>query len=99
MHDSSLGTSILSGVHISVNVQKNPRVCKIFRPQFWGRKWLRQFYGRLENAFFLQENHVHDILRFRGAVIVGFGRGEKRRFYFHGRGDFSVNVPHLVFAF
>ena len=20
---------------------------KIFRPQFWGRKWLRQFYGRL----------------------------------------------------
>ena len=27
-----------------------------FCPQFWGRKWLRQFYGRLEkNALFLQE--------------------------------------------
>ena len=29
-------------------IQKNPRVRKIFCPQFWGRKWLRQFYGRLE---------------------------------------------------
>ena len=28
--------------------QKNPRVRKNSCPQFWGRKWLRQFYGRLE---------------------------------------------------
>ena len=29
---------------------QNPRVRHFFRPQFWGLKWLRQFYGRL--AFF-----------------------------------------------
>ena len=27
--------------------QKRPRVHKIVCPRFWGRKWLRQFYGRL----------------------------------------------------
>ena len=32
------------------NHQKNPRVRKIFCPHFWGRKWLRQFYGRLEKC-------------------------------------------------
>ena len=29
---------------------KKPHVHDLFRPQFWGRKWLHQFYGRL--AFF-----------------------------------------------
>ena len=28
--------------------QKKPRVRKIGCPQFWGRKWLHPFYGRLE---------------------------------------------------
>ena len=28
--------------------QINPRVRKISSPQFWGRKWLRQFEGHLE---------------------------------------------------
>ena len=28
--------------------QKNPSVRKIVSPQFWGQKWLRKFYGRLE---------------------------------------------------
>ena len=38
-------------------IQKNPRIRKMFCPQFWGRKWVRQFYGRpILNAFFLQEN-------------------------------------------
>ena len=30
--------------------QKNPRVRKMFCPQFSGWKWLRQFYGRLEKC-------------------------------------------------
>ena len=30
--------------------QKNPRVRKIFRPRFWGRKWRRQFYGHPEKT-------------------------------------------------
>ena len=29
-----------------------------FCPQFWGRKWVRRFYGRLGNAFFLQEKRI-----------------------------------------
>ena len=73
------------------NSQKNPRVRKIFCPQFWGRKWLREFYGRpAKNASFLQENlHVHKIPRFRGrGGYFGLGGG-KCRFYFYGRGDFS----------
>ena len=47
--------------------QKNPRVRKIFCPQFWGRKWLRQFYGRLEKCILSAgKSHVHKIPRFRG---------------------------------
>ena len=38
---------------------------------------MRQFYGRLENAFFLQEKtHVHKIPRFgRGGVFWFLGGG------------------------
>ena len=57
----------------------------------WGRKWLRQFYGRLEKMRpFCRKTHVHKILRFRGGGILGFwGGGGKCRFYFYGRADFS----------
>ena len=41
-------------------------------------------------VFFLQENlHAHKIPRYR-VGILGFGGGESARFYFYGRGDFSV---------
>ena len=67
------------------DVQKNPfSVHKNFCPQFWGQKWLRQLYGRLENAFFLQEKpHVHTIPRFRGGIWVFFlGGGGSADFIF-----------------
>ena len=72
--------------------QKNPRVRKIFCPQFWGRKWVRQFYGRLEYllSFCRKKLHVHKIPRFRGGgVFWVFFWGGECRFYFYGRGDFS----------
>ena len=69
--------------------RKNPRVRKIFCPQFWGWKWLRQFYGRLKNAFFLQEKamSIKFLVLGGGGIWVFFG-GECR-FYFYGREDFS----------
>ena len=69
---------------------KNPRVRKIC-PQFWGRKWLRQFYGRLQKcALSAGKAHVHKIPPFRGGGILGFGGGGGEcRFYFYGREGFS----------
>ena len=58
-----------------IKLTQNPRVRKMFCPQFWGRKWLRQFHGRLENALFLQKKaHVHKIPHFGGGggVFVFF---------------------------
>ena len=68
----------------AAHFQKNPRVRNIFCPQFWGRKWLRQFYGRLENFwFFLQEKPMS--IKF---LLLG-GGGRECPFYFYGREDFS----------
>ena len=54
---------------------------KFVCPQLWGRKWLRQFYGRLEKCVLSAgKPHAHKIPRFR--------EGECR-FYFYGREDFS----------
>ena len=40
--------------------------------QFWGRKWLRQFYGRLEKMrSFCRKTHVHKFPRFRGGLLGG----------------------------
>ena len=40
---------------------------KTFGPQFWGRKWLRQFYGHLEKCVsFRRKTPCHKIPRFRG---------------------------------
>ena len=79
-------------LHFQGNTQKNPRVRKNFCPQFWGRKWLRQFYGHLEICVLSAGNrHVHKIQRFRGGGgYFGFFFGEGEcRFYFYGREDFS----------
>ena len=58
-------------------------------PQFWGRKWLRQFYGRLEFLFSLCRKTSMSI-KFLVLGGGGFGvGGGKCRFYFYGCGDFS----------
>ena len=46
-------------------------------PQFWGRKWLRQFYGHLENmpSFCRRNLRVHKIPRFRGGYLGVFRGG------------------------
>ena len=62
----------LLGIDIT---QNNPRVRKILCPQFWGRKWLREFYGRPENAFFLQEKAMSIKFLVLGGVYFGFGGG------------------------
>ena len=73
--------------------QKNPSVRKRkdFCPQFWGRKWLRQFHGHLEKcALSAGKPHAHKFLVFGGGGILGFFLGGgKCRFYFYGRKDFS----------
>ena len=56
--------------------QKNLRVRQIFCPQFRGRKWLRQFYGRLENCVLSAgKTHVHKIPPFRGGYFGFWGGG------------------------
>ena len=48
-------------------------------PQFWGRKWLRQVYGRLEKMRpFCRKSHVHKIPRFRGGYFGFWGGGTLR---------------------
>ena len=50
---------------------------KFVCPQFWGRRWVRQFYGRLEKCVLSAgKTHVHKIPRFReGGVFWVFGGG------------------------
>ena len=46
-----------------------------FCPQFWGRKWVRQFYGRLEKCVLSAgKTPVYKIPRLGGGVF-GFGGG------------------------
>ena len=69
---------------------------KFLCPQFWGRKWLREFYGRLEKKRpFCRKSHVHKSPRFRGGGILGFLGGGEVPIYFYGREDFSEKVTHL----
>ena len=59
------------------------------RPQFWGRKWLRQFYGRLEKCVLSAGKiHAHKIPCFRGGGIWGFG-GEGSADFILWAGGFS----------
>ena len=57
----------------------------MFCPQFWGRKWLRQFYGRLEkcapwkNALFLQDKPM-------SMKFLVLGGGGSSDFIFMGAG-------------
>ena len=60
---------------VNTHCLKNPRVRKIFCPQFRRRKWLRQFYGRLENALFLQEKPMSIKFLVLGGGYFGFGGG------------------------
>ena len=74
----------------------------IFRPQFWGRKWLRQFYGRL--AFFGSfcrntPMPIKFLFLGGGGGVLGF----LCQFYFYGRGDFLNRgknriVSYLLYA-
>ena len=69
--------------------QKNPRVRKIFCPQFWGRKWLRQFYGRLEKCVLSAGKPMSiKFLLLGGGVFWVSGC----QFYFYGRKDFSEHM-------
>ena len=55
--------------------QNNPCVRKIFRPQFWGRKWVRQFYGHLEFllSFCRKTSMSIKFLRCKEGVFWAFG--------------------------
>ena len=76
--------------------QKNPRVRKIYCPQFWGRKWLRQFYGRLEKCVLSAgKTHAHKIPWFiRGGGILGFlgGGGSADLIFMGARIFLNVSV-------
>ena len=83
----------------ALNQKTKTRVRKIVCLQIWGRKWLHQFYGRLDFCFLpVGENlHAHKIPRLGGGdiwVFLGGGVG-KCQFYFYGRGDFSDSRTSL----
>ena len=85
---STLGHSENSLVRYRVFIQKNPRVRKIRVRNSGAGKWLRQFYGRLESAFFLQEKPMSiKFLLLGGGGYLGFfwGGGD---FIFMGAGIF-----------
>ena len=63
------------GVFMPANFRKILVSVK-FCPQFWGRKWVRQFYGRLEKCVLSAgTTHVHKIPRFRGGAFWVLGGG------------------------
>ena len=80
------------------NYQKNNLMSVLFRPQFQGRKWLRQFYGHLGFwVLILQELSMPTNSHFRGGgYFVFFLGGEERGavFFVYGRGEFSEIVPN-----
>ena len=55
------------------NVQKNPRVRKNFCLQFWGRKWVRQFYGHLEKCVLSAGETMSVKFPFFGGGFAGGG--------------------------
>ena len=72
----------------------------MFCPQFWVQKWLCQLYGRLKNAFFLQEKPMPIkflVLRGGGGVFWVWEGGGSARFYFYGREDVSALEPRARF--
>ena len=79
--------------------QKNPRVRKIICPQFWGRKWLRQFYGRLEKLrSFCRKTSMPIKFLGLGGGILDFGGEGVPILFLWARGFFwffggSANLP------
>ena len=46
------------------------------RPQFWGRKWLGQFYGRPDILVLSAgKPYAHNLPRFKGGILEFFERG------------------------
>ena len=76
---------------------ENPRVRNIFCPRFRGRKRLRQFYVRLENAFFLQEKPmpIKFLVWGGGGVFWVFFGGGSADFIFMGARIFSEEKNSL----
>ena len=70
--------------------QKNPRVRKIQCPQFWGRKWLRQFFfGHLEKKLsFCRKTCVRKIPPFKGGGGLGGGGPKVPILFLWARGFF-----------
>ena len=77
------------GINRTRSCQKNPRVRKMFCPQFWGRKWLSQFHGRLAKlrSFCRKTSMPIKFLVLGGGDFVFLGGGGMCRFYC-GRDDF-----------
>ena len=78
--------------------QKNPRVRKNSCPQFWARKWVRQFYGRLEKCVLSagKTHFFHKIPLFGrggGNLVLGGGGGGSADFIFMGARIFSDICP------
>ena len=79
---------------LALIVSENPRVRKSFCPQFWGRKWLHQFYGRLEKCV-LSEGKNPMSIKFRvlgrgGAFWFWEGGGGSADFIFMGARIFLI---------
>ena len=58
-------------------------------PQFWGRKWLREFYGRLEKRVLSAGKPMSiKFLVLGGGGILGLGGGEVPILFLWARGFF-----------
>ena len=76
------------------DIQKNPRVRKIVCTQFRRRKWLHQFYGRLEKCVLSAgKSHVHKITGFREGVFwFCFGGGEVLILFLWAQGSLEEDI-------
>ena len=74
-------TSVRPLTHVaSAEIREKNLMFVIFRPRFWGWKWLRQFYGRLGffGSFCWKKPHAH-----KGGGFLGFlERGGSANFIF-----------------
>ena len=81
----------------SNNSEKNPCVRKIVCLQFWGRKWRRQFYGRLEKCVLsAAKTHAHKSPLLEGGYL-GFWGGEVPIVFLWARG-FLWNSKKLEYG-
>ena len=84
---------------MQLEITKKPRVRKIFCTQFWGRKWLREFYGRLEclRSFCRNTSMPINFLLLGGRVywVLG-GGGGSADFIFMGAGIFWTKAKNQM---